>query len=200
MAVGNSNNAAFYSISNGKICRQFNSPDADTKERVNKNNKVVYEKFYDFIDGLIVDIATKDSEYGKSWMVTLEDEEGRYVLQMPYSSGYSGAFLRTLPNMELSHKVKLTPKLSMEGDKKKTTLFINQHGKALKHFYTKDNPNGIPELGKVKIKGKITFDDSEIMEYLEAMVNKEILPKLLKKGSKPAPPEVEEEDLSPAPF
>lgn len=182
MGAGNQSNAAYYSISNGKICRQFNSPNADTKERVNKNGKTVYEQFYDFIDGKIVDISTKDSDYGKFWIITLEDEEGKYILQMPYSSGYSQAFLKTLPNVDLTHKVKLTPKLTIEGDKKKTTLFVNQHGAALKWAYTKDAPNGLPELRQIKIKGKMTYDDSELMEHLENMVNKQILPKLPKAG------------------
>lgn len=178
MGAGNSTHAAFYSISNGKICRQYNSPNSETIERVNKNGKKVHEQFYDYIEGKIVDIGTKDSDYGRFWMVTLEDEEGRYVLQMPYSSGYSSAFLKMLPNVELSHKVKITPKLTIEGDKKKTSLFINQHGKALKHFYTKDNPNGLPELQQKKVKGKIVYDDSDIMEFLEKMVVDEILPQI----------------------
>lgn len=184
MGAGNSSHAAFYSISNGKICRQFNSPDSETKERVNKNGKTVFEKFYDFIDGKIIDIGTKDSDYGRFWVVTLEDEEGQYILQMPFSSGYSGAFLKTLPNVDLEHKVKLIPKLTTEGDKKKTTLFVNQHGKALKHYFTKDEPNGLPQLEQKKIKGKIVFDDSELMDFLEKMVVDKILPKIKKAGGK----------------
>jgi len=185
MGVGNSNHSAYYNISNGKVCRQFNSPTDTSKERVNKTGKTVHEEFFDFMEGRIVDIDTKDSEYGKSWLVTLEDEDGRYILQMPYSSGYSSAFLKTLPNVDLTEPVKLVPKLTIEGDKKKTTLFINQGGVGLKHFYTKDNPNGIPQLQQVKIKGKMTYDDSEIMEFLEAMVVDEIQPKLRNKPVEP---------------
>lgn len=150
MAVGNNQNAAFYSISNGKICRQFKSPTANSVERVTKTGKTVHEEFYDFIDGRIVNIDTKDSDYGRFWMITLQDETGNYVLQMPYSSGYSAAFLKTLPNVDLSSSVKLIPKLTIEGDKKKTTLFVNQHGKALKFAFTKDEPRGLPELKKIR--------------------------------------------------
>lgn len=184
MGAGNNTNATYYSIGDGKICRQFNSPDNETKERVNKNGKVVHEKFYDFLEGKIVDIGTKDSDFGRSWLITLEDEEGRYILQMPYSSGYSSAFLKILPNVDLTHKVKITPKLTMDGTKKKTSLFINQRGQALKHAFTKDNPNGLPELEQKKVKGKVVYDDSDIMEFLEKMVVDEILPKL--KGQQPA--------------
>jgi hypothetical protein len=199
MAVGNSSNAAFYSIANGKICRQFKSPTETSKERVTKTGKTVHEEFYDYMDGRIVDITTKDSEYGRFWMVTLQDESGRYVLQMPYSSGYSNAFLKTLPNVDLASPVKLIPKLTIEGDKKKTTLFVNQHGKALKFAFTRESPNGLPELKQVKVKGKLTWDDSEIMEFLERMVVEDIQPNLKKSGTAsttPEPQDVEEE----APF
>lgn len=204
MGAGNSNHAAFYSISNGKICRQFNSPDAETKDRVNKNGKTVHEKFYDYIDGRIINIDTKESDYGKFWIVTLEDEEGQYVLQMPYSSGYASAFLKTLPNADLTASVKLIPKLTIEGDKKKTTLFVNQHGKALKHAFTKESPNGLPQMKQVKIKGKLSWDDSDLMEFFDKMVAEDILPKL--KGSKPVNVPItagvsgSEEDLDEAPF
>ncbi len=97
-------------------------------------------------------------------------------------------FLKILPNIDLDSDVIITPSLKIEGDKKKTSMFITQHGVALKHYYTKDNPIGIPELQKMKVKGKITWDDSDIMEFLEKMVNQHILPKLKKAGStKPAP-------------
>jgi hypothetical protein len=178
MAVGNSSNAAFYSISNGKICRQFKSPTETSTQRVTKTGKTVHEEFYDFIDGRIADITTRENEFGKQWQVTLEDSTGRYVLQMPYSSGYSAAFLKTLPNVDLSASVKLIPKLTIEGDKKKTTLFVNQQGKALKFFFTRDNPNGLPELKQIKVKGKITWDDSDMMEFLDNMVEKTIKPNL----------------------
>lgn len=184
MAVGNSSNAAFYNISNGKICRQFKEPTDNSKERINKTGKKVHEEFYDYIDGKIIGIETKDSDYGRSWIVTLQDDDGKYVLQMPYSSGYSAAFLKTLPNVDLSTSVKLIPKLTIEGDKKKTTLFVNQHGKALKFAYTREMPNGLPELKQIKIKGKLTYDDSEIMEFLEAMVVEQIIPQLNKNGKK----------------
>jgi hypothetical protein len=156
--------------------------------------KVVHEEVYSFVEGLITDIQTKDSDYGKSWLVTIEDNGEKYILQMDYSSGYSSSFLKALPNVDISAKVKLSPKMTIEGDKKKTTLFINQHGTAAKHFYTKDNPNGLPQMVQKKVKGKMQWDDSEMMEFFENMVKNEILPKL--KGVEVG----QDEDSEPAPF
>jgi hypothetical protein len=182
MALGQNNNAIFLNIADGKIIRRFQSATKDSKERVltkgPNTGKVVHEEHYSFVEGLITDIQTKDSDYGKSWVVTIDDEGEKYILQMDYSGGYSSAFLKALPNVDLSQKVKLSPKMTIEGDKKKTTLFINQGGTAAKHFYTKDNPNGLPQMVQKKVKGKMQWDDSEMMEFFENMVNTQILPKL----------------------
>jgi len=200
MATGNNHNAAFYSISNGKICRQFATPTANSVSRLNMNGKTVNEEFYDYIDGVIVDIATRESGYGKEWNITLDDNGQKQMLQMNYSGGYAAAFLKTLPNVNLDLKVKLTPKLTIEGDKKRTTLFVNQHGVALKHFYTKDAPNGLPRLKEVKVKGKTAWDDSDMMEFLESMINTSIKPKLGKVAAVAQPEQNEEVEDDGMPF
>jgi len=35
-------------------------------------------------------------------------------------------------------------------------------------YYTKENPNGLPEMVKVKIKGKESWDDTDMMDFLFA--------------------------------
>lgn len=178
-------NAIFLTISNGKICKKVPKKTAISAERVNKNGVTVQEEFYKGWKGLITTIAVREhKDFGKFWNVTLTDDQGDAILQMNYSSGYANAFLKTLPNIDLNSDVVITPNLKMEGDKKKTTLFITQHGVPIKWAFTKDNPNGIPELKQVKLKGKLTWDDSDLMEFLEKMVMTEIVPKLPKLGSK----------------
>jgi hypothetical protein len=86
---------------------------------------------------------------------------------MNFSSGYSASFLKTLPNVKLSDRVQITPKLTIEGDKKKSVCFLNQNGSGLKWAFTRENPNGMPDLVKIKVKGKDTWDDSDRMEFLE---------------------------------
>lgn len=197
MALGNNNSAIYLSISDGKIVRRFKEKTKDSVERtltkgVNAG-KVVHEERYSFVEGIITNIEAKDSpQYGKNWIVTIQDGKETYLLQMDYSGGYSSAFLKALPNVDVTQKVKLSPKMTLEGDKKKATLFINQHGEAAKWAYTKDNPNGLPPMVKKKIKGKETWDDSDMMEFLEEMVNRDIVPQL--KSYKAVAAEVEEVD------
>lgn len=206
MGAVQQSNAIFLTISNGQVCRRVSNPTKTSKERVNKNGVTVHEEYYKGWKGLITAIEVREhKEFGKFWNITLTDSDGEAILQMNYSSGYSNAFLKTLPNIDLTSEVIITPNLRVEGDKKKTTVFVTQHGKALKHFYTKDNPNGIPQLAQVKLKGKMTWDDSDIMEFLEKMVNTEIIPKLPKgtasSSSGESAPDIEDvENLEEAPF
>jgi hypothetical protein len=157
----------FLSISNGKLVRSFKEKTEGAVSRVNKAGREVYEMFYDSLEGTIKEVGTKESDYGKFLVVQVESNGVNYQLEMNFSSGYSASFLKTLPNVNLSTRVQITPKLTIEGDKKKSVCFLNQNGSGLKWAFTKDNPNGMPDLVKIKVKGKDTWDDSDRMEFLE---------------------------------
>jgi hypothetical protein len=205
MGAVEQSNAIYLTITNGQICRRVLNPTKTSKERVNKNGVTVHEEYYKGWKGLITAIAVREhKDYGKFWNITLTDSDGDAILQMQYSSGYSAAFLKMLPNVDLSSEVIITPNMKIEGDKKKATVFITQHGVPLKHFYTRDNPNGLPQLKKIKVKGKETWDDSDMAEFLENMVNTAIVPKLPKTGSTATGSQVDEvepeENMEEAPF
>jgi hypothetical protein len=201
MATVDFNNAIYYTISDGKICRQHKQPVEGSIERVNKTGRTVHETFHKALKGRITDIQAKDTDFGKQWIVTLQDETGQNEkLQFQYSSGYANGFLRALPNVDPSKEVIIAPNMQEKDGKKKTTVFLSQldsDGKwsPLKWHYTKDEPNGIPDLEQKKVKGKTVYDDSEIMEFLEKMVNTEFLPKL--KGVAASVGDTEEEDKAP---
>ena len=169
-------NGVFLSITNGKLVRQFKQPTDKSVKRTNKMGREVHEEFYDSLTGYISDIKTKESEYGKFWVVILKDDKYTYFLEMKYSSGYAVSFLKALPNVSFSELVTLTPKLTIDGDKKSSVVFINQNGVGLKHYWNKANPGELPPLKQIKIKGVLTYDDSERMEYLEEYVKSNILP------------------------
>jgi len=50
--------------------------------------------------------------------------------------------------------------------------------------YTKDEPNGLPEMTHVMLKGKKVWDDHAQVLFLEAMMDSDIIPQL--RDSKPA--------------
>ena len=179
MGAIQSNSAVVYlTISDGKICRRVQSPTSTSKQRTTKDGRIVNEEHYNGWMGKITNIQTRESDYGKEWNVTIDDGTIPAQLQFKYSSGYASSFLKALPNVNFDVPVTLTPKITIDGEKKRTTLFINQDGKAVKWYYTKDNPNGCPGLKQIKVKGQTTWDDSDMMEFLENMVHNDILPKL----------------------
>lgn len=157
----------FLTISNGKLVRSFKEKVEGSVSRINKAGREVHEMFYDSLEGTITGVGTKESDYGKFLLVHVESNGVSYQLEMNFSSGYSASFLKTLPNVNLTGRVQVTPKLTIEGDKKKSVCFINQNGSGLKWAFTRENPNGMPDLVKIKVKGKDTWDDSDRMEFLE---------------------------------
>jgi hypothetical protein len=166
------NNAAiiYLTITDGKICRKVTSPTTTSRERVNKMGKVIHEEFFKGWAGKITNIETRESDYGKDWNITIEDADSTALLQFKYSSGYASSFLKALPNVDLGLDVEIIPKLTIDGEKKRGSIILSQNGKGVKWFYTKDTPNGIPSMQKIKIKGVEQWDDSEMMEFLEEMV------------------------------
>jgi hypothetical protein len=186
-----SESVVFLAIANGKIVRQFKQATDKSTTRINKMGREVHEEFYDSLTGILKDVSTKESEYGKFWVVKMESDGVLYQIEMNYSGGYAASFLKTIPNADLTKEFTITPKLTIEGDKKKSVMFLNQMGSGLKWFFTRDNPNGMPELAKIKVKGKDTWDDSDRMEFLENYVKSNILPKLNNKSSQVADDEDE---------
>jgi hypothetical protein len=179
MGLQNSQSSAvFLQIANGKLVRQFKQATEKSVARINKMGREVYEEFYDSLQGFIKDIKIRESEYGKSWQVIMDDGSGQYTLDIKYSSGYAVSFLKALPNADLTQMVALTPRLNIDGDKKQSVLFISQNGKGLKHFWTKDTPRELPQMKKIKVKGVETWDDTDRMEYLEVYIKDNILPKI----------------------
>ena len=178
MGAINKSTAIYLTISDGKICRRVQSPTASSIQRTTKDGRVVNEEHFNGWMGKITNIVTRESDYGKEWNVTINDGVETAILSFKYSSGYAASFLKALPNVNLSDNVTLTPKATEVDGKKRTTLFLNQNGTAVKWAYTKDNMNGCPGLKQIKVKGVNTWDDSEMMEFLESMVNNDIIPQL----------------------
>lgn len=173
MALNANEYATYLTIGEGKIVKRVSEPTAKSKSRTTKEGKLVHEEFYDSVSGFILSVTVDEHEqYGKSWVINIKDDSGtEYKLKVGYSSGYAQAFLKVFPNVNLTKPVEIVPSMKVMPDgKKKASMFIMQGGTWLKHYYTRENPNGLPELQKIKVKGKETWDDSDRMEFFEKMV------------------------------
>lgn len=166
----------------GKFTERAQEGDPKAVTRINKENRTVHELHHDAFVGKLVDIKTRDSDkYGKSWVFDFADVPTKevYHLQLSYSNGLAKAIIKMLPNLDLTKEFKMS--LSRKDDK--TSIFINQEGQSIKYAHTRENPNGLPDMVKIMVKGKETWDDTEQLAFLEKMVNDTIIPRL--KNEKP---------------
>lgn len=182
MGLENREGGNFITILGGKFCQRVPQGTEGAVERVNKLGKTVYEKFYDSFTAKLVGIRTQDGDYGKSWLFDFQDGEEVYHLQLSYSNSFATAFLKMLPNIDLEQEIKVSPSVKMDGDKQRSSLFINQNGSPVKHAYTKDAPNGMPDMEQVTVKGQLVWDDTKRLAFLQEMVDTKIIPKLPKRS------------------
>lgn len=180
MGFANREGGKFFNIYNGKFAIRVPEGTAGAVRRENKEKKIVHEIFHDSFEAKLVGIRTQDSPYGKNWLFDFNSDGEAYTLQLSYSNSFAKNFLKILPNADLTKEMKVQPSQKMEGDKKKTSLFVSQDGVTLKHAYTKDNPNGLPPMEQVTIKGQQMWDDTKQLEFLHEMVISTIVPKLPK--------------------
>jgi hypothetical protein len=166
----------YLSVANGKLVQQHKQPTENTAERVNKVGKTVHEEFFRDLTGVITKIETKENDYGKQWQITFQDGTDKYIVQMPFSGRYSSSFLKALPNLKQGQPVKFNPwEMQDKNNSSKTitgvTLYQDDGNGMVKvpSAYTKEDPNGLPEMKKKKIKGKDIWDDTEMTEFLENM-------------------------------
>lgn len=168
----------YITILGGRFCQRVQEGTEGAETRVNKLGKTVHEKFYDSFTGKLIDIKVKDGNYGKTWNFSFKDKEEVYILQLSYSNSFATAFLKMLPNIDLSKEMKVTPSVKEVDGKNRSSLFVNQDGVAVKHAYTMAEPNGMPDMEQVEVKGEKIWDDTKRIAFLHNMVVKDILPKL----------------------
>jgi hypothetical protein len=171
--IENTNTAGrttFLSIIGGKIVQKFNTPQDGAVERINKIGNTVWEKHYSAIDGELVNVTKREHpEYGIDIVVEIHDETDIYQLSLGIASAYCRSVLMKLPNLSIGSPYKIVPYSFEDKDKGRMVNGLNifdSNGGKIPNAYTKEEPNGLPELEKKKVKGKETWDDSERLEFL----------------------------------
>jgi hypothetical protein len=139
--------------------------------------KIVHELEYDTYEGQIYNIETEAGEYGTRLHIfidvsTDEDPDSKVKLSLPLSSGPAKGFLSRLPVIDLAKDVVLK---GYNIENKETGRFNSylvpyQDGQKLASQYTKDNPNGLPKMKQIKVKGAKVWDDTEQLEFFEALI------------------------------
>lgn len=178
MGLEHKSEGKFITILGGKLCQRVSEGTEGAIQRINKIGNVVWEKFYDSFSGKLISIKIQDSTYGKTWNFGFIDKEEVYTLQLPYSNTFATSILKMLPNVDLEKEMRVTPQNKLVDGKNRSSLFINQDGASIKHAHTKENPNGMPDMEQVTVKGELVWDDTKRIDWLHDMVQKDIVPKL----------------------
>lgn len=176
----------YWGFSRGQFVRRVNENTkgaiSRTLEKGPNAGKVVYEIFMDEITGQLIDIKIKDGDYGKSFQLLIDvsiDEPEFFAIDFKFQSA-GKRLLKTLPNIDISQDIAIRTwemdttnakgePITMTG----ATVYQGEISKAGKvpPAYTKDEPNGFPELKEVKVKGKKVWDDSDQIEFLEDLIS-----------------------------
>lgn len=180
MGLENREGGNFITIFNGKFSQRVQEGTEGAVARKNKLDKLVYEKFYDNFTGKLVGIKTQDGAYGKQWIFSFQDALDVYHLNLAYSNSFATAFLKMLPNIDLTKEMLVSPSIKEVEGKMKSSLFVKQGENWIKSAFTRENPNGMPQLKQITVKGQLVWDDTDAMAFLEEMVNRDIIPKLPK--------------------
>lgn len=194
MGLANREGGKYITIMDGKFAMRVAEGTQGATPRVNKLGKTVHEMHYDSFTGSLINIRRRDGEYGPQLEFDFRDDGEIYTLQLSASSSMATNLLKILPNADLTQEMKVQPSMKLEDGKKKSSLFVSQNGTTLKHKYTKDNPNGMPPMEEIVVKGQKVWDDTKRLEFLMAMMEQDILPKLPKDASTSAPAAAEETD------
>lgn len=139
-----------------------------------------YELF-DSVEGYIVGMSTRDTQYGQVLNIDLQDDK-LYQLQIrikgedkPGQTGkqtsYFIAFAHCSPNIDPTKKVEFSPSLKEIDGKKRSALFISQENQIIKWAFKKGE--GMPEPEEVfNKKGElISLDWSEVEAFRMDKIN-----------------------------
>jgi len=163
-------NTTYLNVADGNLVRQHKQPNERTSERLTKTGKLVYEERFKDLTAKLETINTRTNDYGTQWQLYFTDGDDSYVVSLPYSSRYASSFLKALPNVDVNKVLRFMPwamKDKLDATKTITGITLYQDGEKIAPAYTKENPNGLPQMTKIKVKGKEQWDDSDMMQFLE---------------------------------
>lgn len=167
MGLGNHVPQVYLTIMAGKIVQSFKTAKPGTESRTNKRGVLVHEMKYDHLDGVIVGISIKDhKDFGRFLVIKVADGEDSFILQTQFYGGNAAAFFKSLPNIDVTQKVKFVPFVNVVDGKEKSAFFLIQNGTTAKWAWTKDAPGDMPPLDKFMNKGKETWDSTKQMDWL----------------------------------
>jgi len=192
MALGIKTNATYLNVRNGKLYRYSKTKEEGTTTILNKKGEEKYYFIYDYIEGYITKMSTRTENLlgiDKLFLsVQFVDGTETYYINMDVDSKYFEAFCCIIPNANLARPLRMVPNQKEVDGKMKSSLFLVQDSQMVKWFYTKDNPQGRPEVDvTLNKKGEVVDYDREarnkfyfnmLQELNSQLLNPSMLPEV----------------------
>lgn len=185
---GNSDRKVYLNISNGKVIQEWKEKPKDEwvpegyelKSRIiSKGVNQGKERFfieYDGISGELLDVNLEKTDTGNRMVFTIVDDGQTYILQLDMDNAYGEAFLLRMNNLNVTNPINFKP-WSMDAGEwfnltgktikgTKSGLTIYQGEAKINSFYTKEEPNGLPDLVQKTIKGEVKWNSDDRDNFL----------------------------------
>ena len=172
----------YLSFMSGKFVQRVDENTSGAVPRVLEKGKnagtTVYELHYDTYEGQIYKMETEASQFGQRLHVFIDistelEPDTKVKLSLPLSSGPAKGLLSRLPKLDLVKDVVLKGYhiKNEETGRYNAYLVPYQDGQKITPYFTKDNPNGLPSMEKIKVKGQDVWDDSKQLEFYEELIS-----------------------------
>ncbi len=108
--LGESEERTYLNVSYGKLRQRAKEGQEKAKSRTLEDGTVIWEKVYNFLEGIIDKIFMKThEEYGNSWLILMSDGEEKFSIQVSENSRYGDDLLKKIPNLNYGRGYKITP-------------------------------------------------------------------------------------------
>jgi len=167
-----------------------------------KMGTIIHELKFDKLGGQILNVETETSEYGQQLHIyldvsTIEEPDSKIKLSLSLSSGPAKGFLSRLPVINFAEDVELRGFHIEKKDKPGkfgTYLVPYQNGQKLISFYSREEPKGLPQMVQIKVKGVPTWDDTDQLEFFQALIKNTKFPEESEEPAVAPTPEAEIDD------
>ncbi|MFW5794746.1 MAG: hypothetical protein ACOCV1_04605 [Bacillota bacterium] len=128
-------------------------------------------------------ISVKQNEVNnqkwESLNIKLTQDDLSIILSLNFESSFAQSFLRKAKNIDFQKPIRV--KAGKFTDSESKTIYwlnVEQDGKKVQNYFTKDSKEQLPEATKVMFKGKEQWDFSAVHEFYKKMIVDEIQQKL----------------------
>ena len=170
----------YLTVVKGKLAQRFPLDEQVEGSEVRKLEggdnigKEVREKYYPYVEGFIEKVKLSEKPWGVIDLeitMCLDDVEGQpyYTVVLPSNKGVFYDFAKRVPN--ISNEPEVSTMIGIGTDEKRVFLYMKQGGDKVPMYYTKDNPDGMPDPVERR-NGSWDYSAREdwLIEKLEAWV------------------------------